>query len=283
MKLENYLPKLAEEFPNLYIDGIKEILQEIKKEITVAELSRILKMKEDTLRAVFDGRSRCSLGLLKIIFETLKVDLWNKIFNKEIFLDGQNHKKNVKVPKILTERISYLLGALRDGSLTFPDSINFSQKNIKFLRKIRKILKVEFGANCKIYGPREEDNCYYIKFQSLGLFAILWILSNWKKGEWKTPEIILKATKELQKFYIKAFFDAEGSFKSNGNPVIYQTWKDENGCPPLQDISKMLFNFGIKSSLYGPYKGINRPSYELYIPSESKDKFLVLIQDPILT
>jgi hypothetical protein len=85
MKLENYLPKLAEEFPNLYIDGIKEILQEIKKEITVAELSRILKMKEDTLRAVFDGRSRCSLGLLKIIFETLKVDLWNKIFNKEIF------------------------------------------------------------------------------------------------------------------------------------------------------------------------------------------------------
>jgi hypothetical protein len=128
MKLGNYLPKLTEEFPDLYIEGISEILQKIKKEITVAELSRMLKVKEDSLRAVLDGRSRCSLGLLKKIFETLKIPLWNEIFNEEIFLDGQNHKKNVKVPKTLTKGMSYILGALRDGSLIFPDK-NISRQN----------------------------------------------------------------------------------------------------------------------------------------------------------
>jgi intein/homing endonuclease len=283
MKLGNYLPKLAEKFPDLYIDGIKEILQEIKKTISVAECSRILEVKENTLRAILNGRSRCSLGFLKKISETLNINLWDEIFDKEIFLDGQNHKKNVKVPKVLTEGISYLLGALRDGSLIFPASIEFSQKNINFLKNIREILKIEFGVECKIYGPQKKDGCYYIKLQSLGLFAILWTLSNWKRGQFNTPEIILSAPKELQRPYIKAFFDAEGSFKSNGNPVIYQTWKDESGCPPLQDISKMLLNFGIKSKLYGPYRGVNRPSYELYIPSEYKNKFLALINNPLST
>ena len=43
-------------------------------------------------------------------------------------------------------------------------------------------------------------------------------------------------------------------------------------------MSYILGALSIKSSLYGPYKGTNRPSYELYIPSQSKDKFLVLMR-----
>ena len=97
MKLENYLRRLAEKFPDLYVEGISKILQKIKEEITVAELSRMLKVKESSLRAVLDGRSRCPLGLLKKISETLNIPSWDEIFNEEIFLDGQNHKKNVKV------------------------------------------------------------------------------------------------------------------------------------------------------------------------------------------
>ena len=234
-------------------------------------------MKDSTLRAVFDHRSRCSLEHLSKLFQATRLDMWDRVFEKSTFLDGQNHKKHVKIPKSLTYELAYLMGAFRDGSISYPNEVSVSQKNRQWLQEIQKIFKNTFGLKTKIFGPREQDECYYIKISSVALYALIKTLFNLEKGKWKTPKIILETTKNFQKFYIKGFWEAEGSFKSNGSPVIYQTWITPNQCPPLQDIIEMLHKFNIKSNLLGPYKSKNRYSFELYIRSKYKEDFLKLM------
>jgi len=277
MKLPNYLTVIASNFPNLFIEGIDNILDNINKRLTIAELSRKINMKDSTVRAVFDHRSRCSLDILSKVFQATGLNVWNQVFEKSTFLDGQNHKKHIRIPKILTEDLAYLMGAFRDGSISYPDKVSVSQKNKQWLQEIQKIIENNFGLKTKIFGPREKDGCYYLKITSVALYALIKTLFNIEKGSWKTPKIILKSPKNFQKFYIKGFWEAEGSFKSNGSPVIYQTWITPNKCPPLEDIIEMLHKFGIESNLLGPYKSKNRHSFEVYVRSKYKQDFLRLM------
>lgn len=280
MKIENYLPKLAQEFPALYIEGIEQTLQILKQKIKVTEAVKQLNVEENTLRDVLNNVSRCSLDLLKNLMELAKVNLWNEIFETATFLGGKTFSNKIKIPKEMTPELAYFAGALRDGAIsTYKSELIISQKSKEWLEKrIQPILQKVFGINCNISGPRKKDNCYYIKFRSVALFAIIKILLNWKKGEWRTPEIILRSPLEIQKEYIKGFYEAEGSDNKKGGLEIFQAWSSFNECPPLQDIKEILWKLNIESWFTKPQKGVNKPVHRLYIPKRYKGAFFQIFQ-----
>lgn len=281
MKLENYLPKIAEEFPGLYIEGIEPIIQKLKEKIKVSEVVKTLNIKENTLRDVLNNVSRCSLGLLKRLMEFVGEDLWEEVYQQATFLGGKTFTNRIKIPKKLTSELAYFAGALRDGGLsTYKSELVISQLSKRWLEKrIQPVLKKVFSVKCKISGPRKKDNCYYIKFRSVALFALIKILLNWEKGKWKTPKIILKAPLELQKEYIKGFWEAEGSNLAKGGISLSQAWITKNECPPLSDLVNMLQGFGIESWIRKPQiRKSLKPLFTLYIPKRYKETFFQTFQ-----
>jgi len=280
MKIENYLPQLAKKFPNLYIEGIEQIIQKLKLKIKITEVSKYLEIKENTLRDILNNKSRCSLDILRKLIEFFREENWNRVYENCTVLGGKTFTNKIKIPKKLTPEFAYMAGALRDGALsTYKSELVISQLNKKWLeKKINPFMKKIFQINCKIYGPREKDKCYYIKFRSVALFAIIKTILNWEKGKWKTPQIILKSPLELQKEYIKGFWDAEGCNNKKGGLEIYQAWPSINKCPPLSDIKDILWKFKIDSWFTKPQKGTNKPVHRLYIPKRYKELFFQTFQ-----
>lgn len=280
MKIENYLPKLAQDFPTLYIEGIKEPLQLLKQKIKVSKVAKELNVKENTLREALNGVSRCSLGLLKNLTKITEINLWDEIFKNASFLGGKTFTNKIKIPKEMTPELAYFAGALRDGAISACKSeLVISQKSKEWLEKrIKPILEKIFGINCNISGPRKKDNCYYIKVRSVALFAIITTLLNWKKGQWRTPEIILQAPLEIQREYVKGFYEAEGSDNKKGGLEISQAWPSLDECPPLQDIKEILWKFNIESWFTKPQKGVNKPVHKLYVPKRYKETFFNTFQ-----
>lgn len=83
MKLDNYLPKLAKSFPDLYIVGAEKIIEKIKNNLlehtTVASASRKLRVPESTLRDFLNSNSLPSIGRIDKIQKFIKVDFWDEI------------------------------------------------------------------------------------------------------------------------------------------------------------------------------------------------------------
>ena len=205
------------------------------------------------------------------MIESTDSKLWDQIYEKATFLSGKTFTHRIKIPKELTPELAYLAGALRDGALsTYKSELTISQSNKEWLEKeIKPALEKTFSIKVKIKGP-QKDNCYYIKFRSVALFAIIETLLEWKKFSWNTPSIILKSPIEYQKEYIRGFWDAEGSNDKNGGILIFQAWPSLNECPPLSDISNMLRKINIESWYRKPQKGTNKPVNVLYIPKRCK-------------
>ena len=280
MKIENYLPKLAEKFPTLYIEGIEGVLQTIKTRINISEAAKKLNLSENALRNITNSKSRCPLRILKILMEITSQNLLDEVYEKVTFLGGKTFTNRIKVPKELTPELAYFAGALRDGALsTYKSELVISQLNKDWLEKeIKPILEKIFGVKVKIKGPRKKDNCYYIKLRSVALFAIIKTLLEWDKLMWKTPSIILKAPLEYQKEYVRGFWDAEGSNEKDGGVVLYQAWPSTNECPPLSDIAWMLRKINIDSWFRKPQKGTNKPVHVLYIPKRYKQLFFATLK-----
>jgi intein/homing endonuclease len=215
-----------------------------------------------------------------VLMELTNQNLWDEVYEKATLLGGKTFTNRVKIPKELTPELAYLAGALRDGALsTYKNEFVISQSNKEWLEKeIKPILEKIFKIKVKVKGPRKKDNCYYIKFRSVALFAIIETLLEWNKFMWNTPSIILKAPLEYQKEYIRGFWDAEGSNDKDAGIVMYQAWPSLSECPPLSDISCMLRKINIDSWFRKPQKGTNKPVHVLYIPKRYKKIFFTSLK-----
>ena len=198
---------------------------------------------------------------------------------------GKTNSNLVKIPKEITTELVYLLGALRDGSLVHYSSvyeIEYGQKNKDWLEKavIPKIEKV-FGLTSKAIQRKNKN--FVVRKRSVAMFNILNNFSGFAKVNYKsTPKMILNLPFELQKYYIAGFYDAEGC-KNPKDVTFYQQWFDDNGCPPLIDIQKMLDKINVKSHFrLKPQNNVYL--YDLHIGAESKRKFLenIPVEHPVL-
>jgi len=234
--IKNYFPRLVKEYPDLYIGGIENVIKKIRRNIikksSIAAVSREIKIPENTLRGNLNCWTLTPLKTLDKLKKYAKSNLWDEIYKECKYLCGKTYTNKIVPPKKLTKELAYFSGLMRDGGLSdYKSELVISQKDIKWLKNVRILLKKIFNIKTKIIGPREKDNCFYIKYRSVSLYAIIHVVLDYKKHNWNTPKIILKAPKRLQKYYVKGFWEAEGSLSSGLS--FHQSGNKEHSIPLL--------------------------------------------------
>lgn len=278
--MENYFPSMAKKYPEIFVCGIDSVISDIKQKVieksSIYRASRDLHVKENTLRDTLNAKGLPSLKYLALIQEYIDVDMWERIYREATCICGKTYTNRIKIPKKLTKELAYLAGIFRDGGFSdYKSEMVISQKDKEWLSRIKELLESIFDITIRITGPRIKDGCYYIKFRSVALYAFFDVVLEYKKFDWKTPDIIKNSSVDMQKHYIKGFWEAEGSYSTG---VQFFQSGDYKSCEPLEDIKNMLDKMGITSWTRGPYKGVNKPMWTLYIPARHVQKFFEIIK-----
>lgn len=177
-----------------------------------------------------------------------------------------------KLPKEISYDLAYIVGVLRDGSITSHDySLRISQSgkfSREWLLKIRDIFKKEFGISGRI-SKYENENRFEVKSKPLTLFIRNIFEMPLNQKYWNTPKII-KKNKELWIPYVCGFFDAEGYCTSK--KTFFKTGKakiafSQNNFDSLDFIKKVLSFYKINSSKVCFDK--NKKCYSLYVQSKN--------------
>ena len=111
------------------------------------------------------------------------------------------------------EKLSYLLGALRDASTDIRPGKNYevkiAQKDVKWLIYLQKLFKELFGEGGNL--SRHGD---YTILRITKKAAVLRIVEvseiEVPQDTWDTPTLLLQAAEEAKVSYVRGFWDAEG-------------------------------------------------------------------------
>jgi hypothetical protein len=209
-----------------------------------------------------------------------------KVCTGNIDLEIGYARSESKVPDYINPQIAYLLGFMRDGSVS-GSNVELKQQSSNELlsRVIVPIIHRNFNKKVKAKNGR-------VVFKDKRISIYLRKAGNYQKGCCDTPEILNGCPEPIIKWYIRGFWDAEGgcphihNYVRRNKPIpvmitIVQCWKNGKECPPLEYIRERLSEFGIESHLYLLMKSeINRklPRFRLSITSY---KHIILFHDLI--
>jgi len=175
VKLPNIFLELASE--DLRVTGVEKTIRclwtKIKQKTGINEIKSYLSQKFNlsisSIERLISGRSSIQCSFVREIYEIWKETCKPSIMEIqqiENLLENSRFKGNsnsipVLLPKFLTPKLAYLIGALRDGSLpqvyNNQYEIQFSQKNVEWLKQmIVPLIKQVFKINAKIqcYGKQ---------------------------------------------------------------------------------------------------------------------------------
>jgi len=263
MEFNNYLLKLEGNInqkhrENICLYGISSIIKSIYLEIKnrhrrelIKKLKNELGINYQTLYSWITEYNPIPISkayaLLNFWKETCKKS--EKEFNEKwdsIYLNNQGYsqcgERKVLLPKELNEDLGYVIGFFQgDGHLKKENkkgfqeySIYFYEANKEFLNKINEILYEEFNIKGNIYFQTGKNGSWFtlrVTSKPIYIFLkdILGLRSGKKVRTIETPEIIKKSKLPIQLFFIKGFFDAEGTVgegKKNPWLEIGQASKD---------------------------------------------------------
>ena len=167
-----------------------------------------------------------------------------KLINSMIYLKSGNGKSHTKTKLInkLTKDLAYFMGAMRDGSLINSKGMHwiriYDNLDSRWLDDVLvDLFKKLFDVKTKIRISKSEKYC---DISNKPLFYQLKFILNDLHGD--VPKIIKNADFNLQKHYIRGFFDAEGYVSPKKN-VIMITQKNRNA---LNSLKRILQNNTIK-------------------------------------
>lgn len=191
------------------------------------------------------------------------------------------------LPKFLDPRLAYLVGALRDGTISDSGSkyeVSFAQKDERWLNFLDGLFVKLFRPSNKTKIVRHRNCSPRLFISSKPIFEFLhkaFEVPIGNKNHWNTPEIILSAPYAIQKYYISGFFDADGVVRKSGRIGFCQANKIA-----LEEILEILESRGIQccNLTYQPRNGVyyfNISKYynrnfldEIYSFNEAKRAFL---------
>lgn len=178
-------------------------------------------------------------------------------------------KKGVRLPQFLDSKLAYLVGVLRDGSVSKLEgdryTIALTQSGngaLQWIQLMRDIFNEIFLVEAKI---DMDKNSYRLRVNSKPIVLFFENIFEMPMDQkyWKTPRII-KENPKCWKYYLAGFFDAEGYVTSK------QTYKKirkiklafyQSNLESLQFIKKILKEVGIRTSHIYSYKN----KFALYI------------------
>lgn len=181
---------------------VEEILRKQIGNKTLSEFSKLHKINSGTLSHMLKGKRAVPLSLLKEL-DALK--------NRRCVI--KNGNVPVLIPDELTPKLAYLIGFLRDGTVTKETENEyccaFYNSNTALLKKVSRIINDIFGIKPKI--RRFGDN-FGIRIRSFTLylfFKLVFEVAN-RQVLWNTPTLIKNAQDDIKRAYVTGFFDAEG-------------------------------------------------------------------------
>lgn len=169
-------------------------------------------------------------------------------------------KPVVKIPKKLGFELAYLVGAMRDGSISKRDSVEYTVSlfqsgtgSYAWLRKIASIFRREFGVAPKIEADRDGHRVL-IHSKPIALFFEGAFEMPKDQRFWATPKIIKTLPAAEIKGYVAGFFDAEGyvtsieTFRKTGKTKLAFS---QNNRESLEFIRDFLARQGFRPHIYG--------------------------------
>ena len=167
-----------------------------------------------------------------------------------------------RTPISQKEIIAYLLGALHDGTLNKGKRFRISQKDKRWLEKLKALLK-QIGYNSWIY--REGKHREVFVLETLASFL-----------DFSFDPLVLKSQKE-QMSYVKGFFDAEGGMPHNALSRFYiqLVQNDKN---KLECIKAILERLSIEcGKIHNPSKNVAPNYWRVYVLARSHISFAMKI------
>ena len=112
----------------------------------------------------------------------------------------------------MKKETAFILGAMEDGSLSSRPkigdfTIEIEQKNKEWILNLAKYFKISFGVKSKI-SERKKKNVFRLRIYSKDVFQQLQKLR-------KLLPKITRERKEIQRYFLRGVFDAEGSVDKN--------------------------------------------------------------------
>ena len=147
----------------------------------------------------------------------------------------------------MKKEVAFILGAMEDGSLSSRPkigdfTIEIEQKNKEWIIELAKYFESTFKAKTKIT-ERKKKNVFRLRIHSKEIFQKLQKLR-------KEVRKITKEKKEIQKYYLRGIFDAEGSVDKNKYRITLSNKNEKL----LKISKKLLINFGIETGKLWKYK-----------------------------
>ncbi len=276
MKIENYLIQLAQEYPTLRVIPSDKYLNLLRDLIKSAKRKNIdLGIADSTIRCILCRASTPSLALISKL-SLIESRIWDITFDEVEYIRSERSDKPLKLIKEVSPHFLYILGALRDGSVTRHNyQIQLTQKVKEWVEiTVNNMLKEVFGLKLNYHGIKK--GVHRFGLNSKILYILLNFFGYFNEKYKKTPEIVKNCPFELQRYYIGGFYDAEGDKSIKSDRIgMYQSWNSEKECPPLEDIKNILLNRGIMCSVTKLNK--NKNLFRLYVFKKSRENIKMFL------
>lgn len=259
-------------------EQLGEILTTIKKETEKNEFNyyrQQLNAKYKNLKFYMNGRRDPPLSFireLEIITRKLNLNIKiEKLFNNfDVRFGHGGNAATARLPIIMTTELAYLVGAMRDGTLARSGKyeISYSQKNVEWLKTIKKLL-------IKTFQPSNEPMIRNdrVTLSNRPIFEYLHRIFDipiGKKDQWETPIIIKNSSLEVQRYYIRGFYDADG--------LSWQLGFCQVNKEAIVFVKETLEKLGIKTGKLSVRKIKNKkPLYSFNTSRKSHHDFIRLI------
>lgn len=266
------------EFPTdlrviLPIGKFKRIIK--TNSIDIKKISESQGISTKVVYHYLNGKRNPKLSFIKKVVDENTVDILLKT-NKVKFGDGGNAATCI-FPSYLNPKLAYLVGALRDGNINCCGKyeLSYTQKNQVWLKRLSKLILKTFNPSNKPRLIIREKNTPKITISNKPICEFLKIVFEipiGDKEQWATPKIILDCPKEIQKYYIRGYFDADGIC---GKHVGFC----QINLQSLKEIKKILkkFNISCTNTISARKLKSGKMFYSLYIKKEHWNNFFKII------
>ncbi|MHA1754549.1 MAG: LAGLIDADG family homing endonuclease, partial [Candidatus Odinarchaeia archaeon] len=257
------IKELRSRDPYVNKEVIKLLKTTAKKLGGYHKLSKILHIKESTLMDYVVGRSKIPIKLMRQIYK-----LNNLIFTIPSVVSVPKSNKLIKLPSILEEELSELLGLIFSDGMITNREIRFFNNDKNILNRCKQLFTSIFGVEPKEIQYNTVEGLKLDSAAVVKLIKAIGMPTKKKSNNVKIPSIIIRSPPSVIGAFLRGYFIGDGSF-SKGVIEFCSSSKQL-----IQGLAYLLTRLGV---LYSSIKEKER-RYRLIISSIPElEKFNELI------
>ncbi|HLC19573.1 MAG TPA: DNA gyrase subunit A [Candidatus Nanoarchaeia archaeon] len=171
----------------------------------------------------------------------------------EKYFPTKGFRNNIGLPKIMNNKLAFLLGALVSEGSFHDKQITFNNKDIIFYNEVKRVLTSQFKG-IQLYERQIKGNCIELSIYEQKVVEFLKNIGlNKSKADGKViPFSVLQSTKENIKSFLVALFEGDGSItyiedKRHGGRSVHVNY-DSKSKNLIHQLKVVLLNFGVVSN-----------------------------------